>query len=198
MKYSFMLRMFGTAVGGMVRQGVPDRQVRKKIKAEYRAILERAKDIGSDNKLLDSYALAAYFIAMNRCTGLTPEENIRIMESGMRSSRLLKAFMGDARGYFSEKNMESRRAWSKKTHEHRYENDWVVDVLEKTDDYQFGLDYWECGDCKLCADEGCPELAKYLCTLDFMLVDIMGITLERTGTLAEGCEKCDFRFKCKK
>ncbi len=57
-----------------------------------------------------------------------------------------------------------------------------------------GYDYLECAICKLCRDERCFELAKYMCKLDFMFADIMGMRLERTSTLADGGKKCDFRF----
>ena len=50
---------------------------------------------------------------------------------------------------------------------------------------------------KLCKDEGCPELAKYLCRYDYLLADIMGMELKRTGTIAEGYDKCDFRYSRK-
>lgn len=40
--------------------------------------------------------------------------------------------------------------------------------------------------CMLCQDEGCPELAAYLCKLDFVLADMMGMELKRTMTIAEG------------
>ena len=73
----------------------------------------------------------------------------------------------------------------------------MVDVIEQGPDFTFGFDYRECGVCKLCRDEGCPELAPYLCRLDYMTTDMMGIHLERTMTLAEGAPKCDFRFRRK-
>ena len=194
MKYNSMAKLFGGVLGGIIKRDIKDKETRKAIKTEYKDIVLRADDIGEKNMLLSSYLLAAYFIAMNRKTNRTPEENIKTMDSGMRQSKLLRMLMGDAKHYFSEKKMEIRRAWSKDTYERKYKNDWVVDVLEKTDEYEFGLDYHECGVCKLCKDEGCPELAKYLCKLDFMLVEIIGVHLERTMTLADGYEKCDFRF----
>ena len=195
MKYDIMGKIYGTVLDGIIKEKLPDKAQRKEIKRKYKEVIERADDIGgSRNNLIASYFLAAYFIAMNRTTDLTPEENIAIMNVGMRNSKLVKTLMGDSKGYFSEKKMQFRREWAKETHKRKYKNDWVVDVLEKTDDYEFGLDYTECGVCKLCRDEGCPELAKYICSLDYMLVEIMGVGLKRTMTLAEGYEKCDFRF----
>ena len=194
MKYGFLPKAFSFILTGMVKKEIKSTG---EVKKEYRRIVERADDIGDDNMLLSSYLLAAYFIAMCRNTGLSDEENRDIMKEGMAHSRMLKMFMGSADAYFSEKKMEKRRKWSAETHQKKYRNDWVVDVIEEGDNFDFGLDYTECGVCKLCKDEGCPELAKYLCSLDFMLVEVMGIHLDRTMTLAEGGEKCDFRFSRK-
>ena len=41
------------------------------------------------------------------------------------------------------------------------------------------------------------ELIPYMCAMDFISADLMGGVLYRTGTLAEGAEKCDF-YVCKK
>ena len=50
----------------------------------------------------------------------------------------------------------------------------------------------------LCKDEGCPELAAYICRMDFVLADMMNMKLVRTGTIAEGASYCDFRYSRKK
>ena len=194
MKYTMTSRMFGLALSRIISGSVRSPKIRGAILVEYKRILNNAKDIGEHNTLLSSYSLAAYFIALNRCDGRTAEENYRDLEAGMRKSRLLKLMMGSADGYFDPKRTEKRMQWAEETHKRLYENDWVVDVLPGNEEYDLGYDYWECGVCKLCKDEGCPELAKYLCRLDFLLVEIMGIKLTRTTTLAEGGEKCDFRF----
>ena len=184
----------GTVLNGTAGKAISDRHVQKQIRTQYREIVQRASDIGADNTLLGAYALAAWFISMNRCDGLTPEQNCCIMENGLRQSRVYRMAMGSADGYFSEKHMEARRKWSKQTHQRRYPNDWVVDVVEKGRDFEFGFDYHECGVCKLCRDEGCPEYAGFLCRLDYMTADMMGIRLQRTMTLANGDPVCDFRF----
>jgi hypothetical protein len=40
-----------------------------------------------------------------------------------------------------------------------------------------------------------PELSPYLCPVDILYSEALGWGLTRTMTLAEGAEKCDFRFK---
>lgn len=197
MKSNLMIRGVGRICDTMLKARFPEKELRKRVLAEYRAVMDRAADIGSGNNLLTSYALTGYFIAMNRNTGLSPEENCRILDDGIRKSRLVRMAMGDADSYFSEKKMASRREWSRRTHEKKYKNDWVVDIVEKGDGYEFGFNYLECGDCKLCRDEGCPELTKYMCRLDYTLVEIMGIRLHRTKVLSEGADCCDFRFSRK-
>ena len=198
MKYNMMFRGLGMVLQGILKKEIADSAVRKDVQAAYREIVLRAKAVDPSGPLLGAYGLAAFFIAMNRCDGRTPEENCRILEEGLRKSKIYGIFMGSADSYFSEKKMAFRRKWSAKTHEEAYQkqfpNDWVVDVLEKTDEYQFGFDYTQCGVCKLCREEGCPELAKYLCRLDYMTTEMMGVGLRRTQTLAEGSDKCDFRF----
>ena len=199
MKYSAQMKLVGSMLNFLLRKDLPSKDVRKKILSEYEKILTRASDIGSTNRLLSSYLLGAYFIAMNRKTQKTPEENIGVLEKRLRESRLFKMMMGDGKSYFSEKNMESRRKWSEETkdpaHQKQYPNDWEVEVIEGDGSFQFGFDYLQCGVCKLCRDEGCPELARYLCSLDYMLVELIGIHLDRTKVLAEGGDCCDFRFR---
>lgn len=167
---------------------------RKKIYKEYHRILSRAKDIGKWNPLLSCYALGAWFIAMNRANGLSPEKNYSILADGLQNSQIFRMVMGDGDHYLDPKRIEKQKKWAKGTKERRYENDWVAELLPGKESFDLGYDYLECGICKLCKDEGCEDLAKYLCKIDYLFADTMGLHLERTTTIAEGGEKCDFRF----
>ena len=169
------------------------KDVAKKIAKEHEQIMERAKDIGN-SKLLSSYIMGSYFIALNRSTGRSAEENYEIFRDGLCASKLFHKVMGDADSYLDPKRMPGRLQWSEDSHKRKYENDWVVDILPGNDEYDLGYDYHECGICKLCQDEGCPELAAYLCRMDYVLADIMHMELVRTGTIAEGASYCDFRY----
>lgn len=193
MKNNFTLQILGTALSH-ITQNKASREVKKKTLAEYHRILNNAKDIGRKNQLLSGYAIGAWFIAMNRSNGLSPQENCEIMLDGLRHSQLFRMVIGDADHYLAPKRIEKQKQWAQNTHLRTYENDWVVDLILGNDEYDLGYDYLECGICKLCRDEGCPELAKYLCRLDYLFAEVMGLHLERTSTLAEGGEKCDFRF----
>ena len=141
--------------------------------------------------------MGIYFIAMNRHTGLDAEENYKMLENALRSSKTFKNGLGSAEDYLDEKNMPMRMKWSEESHKRRNENNWVVDVLPKCAEYDLGYDYHECGICKICKDEGCFELAKYLCRLDYVIADMMDAKLVRTKTIAEGSDMCDFRYSLK-
>jgi len=62
-------------------------------------------------------------------------------------------------------------------------------------DFDFGTDYVRCGNYKLVKEQGAEEFAPYVCMSDIALSDALGWGLIRTETLADGCERCDFRFK---
>ncbi len=197
MKKNFTTQIMGCYLFHLGKNEL-SRSCRRKILAEYQHIISNAKDIGKHNSLLSAYVLAAWFIAMNRKDGRTPEENCTILTEGLRRSRMFCMTMGDAEHYLAPKRIEKQKKWAQSTHLHQYENDWVAELLPGNGVYDLGYDYLECGICKLCQDEGCTELAKYLCRLDFMFADVMGLHLERTSTLAEGGKKCDFRFSYQK
>ena len=169
------------------------KDVVRKIGEEHHKIIQWAKDIGN-SRLLSSYIMGSYFIALNRSTSRSAEENYEIFRNGLCASKLFHKIMGNADSYLDPKRIPARRQWSEDSHKRKYENDWVVDILPGNDEYDLGYDYHECGICKLCQDEGCPELAAYLCRMDYVLADIMNMKLVRTGTIAEGASCCDFRY----
>ena len=172
-------------------------QMLKECRKEYRAAVGRAKDIGP-SRLLSAYCMAAWFIALDRSTGGSAEENYTLFRDGLMKSRLFHMAMGNADAYLNEKKLPGRLKWAAESKEKKYENDWVLDVLPGGEGFDLGYDYLECGACKLCRDEGCYELAQYLCRLDFVLADMMGMELKRTTTIAEGGERCDFRYSRKR
>jgi hypothetical protein len=63
------------------------------------------------------------------------------------------------------------------------------------DEFDFGINYLQCGNLNFVKNHGGEEFAPYVCMSDIALSDAMGWGLIRTQTLADGCEYCDFRFK---
>lgn len=62
-------------------------------------------------------------------------------------------------------------------------------------EFDFGVNYLQCGNQIFVEKHGGEEFAPYICMSDIALSEAMGWGLIRTQTLADGCSHCDFRFK---
>ncbi len=97
---------------------------------------------------------------------------------------------------FNASSQRKARELALESQQRRYPDDWVYSVVEGDgESFDYGLDYTECGICKFFQAQGAGEFVPYLCCLDFIVSERMGTGLVRTTTLAQGGEKCDFRFK---
>lgn len=80
--------------------------------------------------------------------------------------------------------------------ERKYAGGYVLAYVEGDgQDFDYGIDYIECASCKFLNDQGATELGPYVCAVDRVASEMLGWGLRRTMTLAEGGERCDFRFK---
>ena len=60
--------------------------------------------------------------------------------------------------------------------------------------FDFGIDHTECGNVKYLNAQDADELTPYICDLEYVTIKAMGFGVQRTKTLAWGCDRCDFRF----
>ena len=78
----------------------------------------------------------------------------------------------------------------------KYPGDFVSSFIEGDDKtFDYGLDITECGICKLYSAHGAQRLSRYMCLSDYVISKAFNRGLVRYTTIAEGAEKCDFRFK---
>ncbi|GJM35640.1 MAG: hypothetical protein DHS20C18_46410 [Saprospiraceae bacterium] len=72
-------------------------------------------------------------------------------------------------------------------------------ITDKHDTYGFGygIDILECGVCKLFYKHNAGKFTPILCKVDKITSSLAGLELVRKGTIANGADKCDFRFKKK-
>jgi hypothetical protein len=59
----------------------------------------------------------------------------------------------------------------------------------------YGIDILQCGICKLFDRHNYGKYSSILCEVDELTSSLAGLKLVRTGTIALGAKKCDFRFK---
>ncbi len=52
-------------------------------------------------------------------------------KNGLSSNKLFDMVLGNVDSYLDKKKMPGRLKWSADSHLRRYENDWVVDIIEE-------------------------------------------------------------------
>lgn len=92
-----------------------------------------------------------------------------------------------------------RRRTAKKatqSQQREYPGNFVYEVVAgEGADFDWGINYLECGVVKFFHQQGADELTPYMCLIDYLMFPAMGVGLQRQGTIAHGCTHCDFRFK---
>ncbi len=83
---------------------------------------------------------------------------------------------------------------SKKAHQDGFVAKIITDKNE-TFGLGYGFDILECGICKLFKKHNYQKYSSILCEVDEITSSLAGLKLIRTGTIALGAKKCDFRFK---
>lgn len=78
----------------------------------------------------------------------------------------------------------------------RYPHDFVFEFVEGDGEtFDFGMNVTQCAICRLFQEQDAAAFTPYVCLYDYPLSALLGNGLVRTGTLAEGAECCDFRFR---
>lgn len=70
----------------------------------------------------------------------------------------------------------------------------IITNKEETYGFGYGVDIIECGICKLFQKYNSQKYTSILCEVDEVTSGLAGLKLIRTGTIALGAQKCDFRF----
>lgn len=73
----------------------------------------------------------------------------------------------------------------------------IITNKEETYGFGYGIDILECGICKLFGKFDKQKYVPILCEVDKLTSTLAGLELIRGGTIANGSEKCDFRFRKK-
>jgi hypothetical protein len=81
------------------------------------------------------------------------------------------------------------------TQKREYAGNWVQEFVSGDGkSFDFGFDFTECGIVKFMEMQDASELTPYLCQTDYAALEALGLKLERTETIASGCERCNFRI----
>lgn len=157
-------------------------------------------DVGADNPWLKSIAgvvfltglwieLQKYGWSIDKCSIMTqtaleeftkaniPQENL----IQIRDMQCSKAFV-DSIALRSQKRI--------------YKDDWFVETVlpDKEENFKIGYNVYQCPIIQYLKFKNLTSFAPYFCKNDYPMFKAMGISLERSQTLADGAKYCDFRL----
>jgi hypothetical protein len=167
---------------------------------EYEALIPQIPYIGDKNPFLIFLLPTSRYLALYRALqrqGQTVEDAGQLVYA--MSEAELKAIPGLVRrliGYiwFSRWFLRRLKKRANESQERKYPGGYVLTYVDGNgQDFDYGIDYTECASCKFLSSQNALELAPYVCAVDKAASEMLGWG-RRTMTLAEGREKCDFRF----
>jgi hypothetical protein len=92
--------------------------------------------------------------------------------------------------------MRALSRWVAKRSQRAPVGGWVMRFVEgEPGAFDFGVDYERCAIREMAVANGAAELAPYICLADIAGSEAFGWGLERKETLAQGGQRCDFRFR---
>jgi hypothetical protein len=168
----------------------------------YQALHAELPDIGGEENVnTENLDMAAYCLAMYRALqtrGQTLEQSGRIIYETAEAIFSYPPWVLEAlgRAMYGKRYEKSLREQASRSQQRRYPGDWVFSYVEGDGrEFDYGLDFTECGICKLYHVQGADELTPYLCLSDEVSSRMFNRGLVRFKTLAEGAGVCDFRYK---
>lgn len=97
---------------------------------------------------------------------------------------------------FSQEYLDEQRQMALESQKSTYPENWEFDFVEGDGvEFDWGLDYRKCAICTFYHSHGADELVQFICLTDFYSSRALGLGLERTQTIADGFDLCNFRFK---
>lgn len=170
---------------------------------EYEAVIDRLPWIGgSANPRSFSLYGSAFWLALWHVLeprGLTLDEAPELFCEMFRTywsryPRVLRRLYGRIR--MGPRNQRKVRRLALASQQRTNPDDYVSRFVPgEPGHFDYGIDFVECAIVKFLRAEGAEELAPVLCELDWPHTELLGIGLVRTTTLAQGGERCDFRFR---
>jgi hypothetical protein len=150
---------------------------------------------GNDNPMTRHLICSSTSLALYRAMkarGKSAEETGRIVYDAVRESvRHRPPTPPPTWDDLAQKKEEIRRS-----REHRYPGGWLCVFVEGDGEtFVYGYDFYECGVRKLYRAHGAEAFLPFFCYLDFVTYRTPGWSFWRTMTLAEGHDRCNFRFK---
>ena len=167
---------------------------------EYQKIIPHIPSAGGHEPFTRFLISTGQYLALYRVLkrhGFTSKEAGELLYS--LTSKLLESYPGFLIRFltpniFSKDYLEKVRIGAGESQRRSF-GGYVFNYVEGTPDFDYGVDYTECGVHRFLLEMGAPELTPYVCAMDVLSSDRLGWGLRRTMTIADGGHVCDFRFR---
>lgn len=172
--------------------------LKKASKKRYREILARTPSIGSlkENPMAMALTWGALVIAVYQSgNGMIAEETLGNMIADMGESPLMSRM--NKKDPFTKAFQDQKAIQAKASQKRENPYDWKSEFIPGDTLEEYGINYTQCGLCRLAQQEGCTNIVPQMCQFDFISADFMGAELTRTKTLAGGDDCCNFRYRKK-
>ena len=167
------------------------KRYKRSVKREYKEMLLRTPDIGGSSLEMNLY-IAAFVFSLHKAEPdrITPEVVDEMVTAVFDSPFMVKAHENKKCTLFTDNVQDKKVQESIASQTSKYELDWKFHYEKGVD--EFYNTYTECGICKLGKRENCFEFVPCLCNMDERNYRTEGGQLQRTKTLGQGDECCDF------
>lgn len=170
--------------------------------AAYEKLLPGLPDVGGErNWDVEFIPLAAWYVALYEplrkrgWNAAAVGKLIYELNEYMWASTPKETAQQQGDELFSAKRQAYIKEWAAWTQRREYPANWVATYVEGDGrNFDFGVQYCECGVVKYLQSQGVPELAPYVCSNDFIKSRAIGSGLLRRKTIARGDGVCDFRY----
>jgi hypothetical protein len=207
-RYRRQVRRFERAVGrieGALAERFGEDEsalMRQEMLEEYLRLVPQLPDVGGrGNPMASSLSAAPMLVTLYRVVGA---HGGQVEDAGELMHRYTRAELGRVprvlrpwveRHVFSRRSRRRYERGARRSQTRQNPEDWVFEMVQGDgESFDYGFDIIECGIVKFLRAQDADDLAPYACDLDYVAAEMFGYRLQRTKTLAWGCDCCDFRF----
>ena len=172
------------------------------IRAEYASIVVSVPDIGGTQSMFTEWLdYGVYYLAMYRSLKKVGYSTDQVGEAIYRTYETMADYPTwflnlIGRLKYSKSYISRLQKASGETQKRLYPAGWVCTFVRGDGkNFDYGLDVTECGICKFYDKHKAMDLAPYMCLSDFVISKAFNRGLVRYHTIAEGSDRCDFRYK---
>ena len=204
-----LIRDFADTLSGVDQMLAPEfgllrtRMITDAAMKNFEARLPNLPDVGGErNWDTEFIPIAAWYVSLYesmRQNGKTAEDVGKLiydLNEYSLASVPKEKILAEKERLFSQEYIQYQRDWAEWTQKRELSANWVAHFIPGNGkNFDYGVDYVECGLVKYFRSQGTPELAPYICPTDFDRSRTYATGLQRTKTIARGDGLCNFRFK---